>query len=394
MSTGSVAKTVKRILSAAQPQSTFPLASTSRIIISPPILTTRFSPCNCNLRTYSTQPVQHKQGAAPTRKKRTINDLHSLKRKKVPITVLTAHDYPSARFIEQSALPPPTEVQASSSSSSSSSTSSSSTPSPHPRGVDICLVGDSLAMVACGYTSTTSLTLQEMLFHCRAVARGCTTSLLVADMPFGTFLPSVTHGIEAATKIIQEGNMDAVKIEGGLEVAQLVSQLTSLGIPVMGHVGLTPQRQAALSGYRVQGKTSDGAFHVLQDALAIQEAGAFAVVLEAIPGRVGKLISEQLDIPTIGIGAGVGCDGQVLVQLDMMGVNSLGKGPRFLKTYADLEGTATSAIRSYVDDVRSGNFPEEKHSYPIDDKEWEDFKQVVSDVERDSENAQELRPLP
>ena len=156
-------------------------------------------------------------------------------------------------------------------------------------------------------------------------------------MPFGSFIPSVAHGVIAATQLIQEGNMDAVKIEGGQDVLELVHRLTSVGIPVMGHVGLTPQRQSALSGFRVQGKTAESAFGVWQDALALQEAGAFAILLEAIPTRLGRFISENLDIPTIGIGAGMGCDGQVLVQLDMMGVRSLEHGPRFLKTYANLE---------------------------------------------------------
>lgn len=236
-------------------------------------------------------------------------------------------------------------------------------------------------MVACGYTSTTSLTMPELLFHCRSVARGCTTSLLLADMPFGSFIPSVAHGVIAATQLIQEGNMDAVKIEGGQDVLELVHRLTSVGIPVMGHVGLTPQRQSALSGFRVQGKTAESAFGVWQDALALQEAGAFAILLEAIPTRLGRFISENLDIPTIGIGAGMGCDGQVLVQLDMMGVRSLEHGPRFLKTYANLEETATKAVESYVQDVRTGAFPEEKHGYGMEDKEWTSFLDAVQQLE-------------
>lgn len=280
--------------------------------------------------------------------------------------MLTAHDYPSARFIESAASSTPT------------SSPVGGAPQSHPqRGIDVCLVGDSLAMVACGYPSTTSLTLPELLFHCQSVARGCTSSLLVADMPFGTALPSLAHGVEAAIAIVQQGNMDGVKIEGGAEIIDLVHRLTSVGIPVMGHVGLTPQRQAALSGYRVQGKTAEGALRVWRDAKALQDAGAFAIVLEAVPARLGEFISSRLEIPTIGIGAGGGCDGQVLVQLDMMGVRTLDKGPRFLKRYAALEEVATGAVAAYVEDVRTGAFPEAKHSYGMDEAEWEDFEKRV-----------------
>lgn len=275
--------------------------------------------------------------------------------------MLTAHDYSSGRFIEAASAPAPDGESGS-----------------YRRGIDIALVGDSLAMVACGYPSTTSLTLDEMLYHCRAVARGCRSSLLVADLPFGTFL-SVEKGVESAVRVIQEGDMDAVKIEGGVEVTELITRLSSRGIPVMGHVGLTPQRQASLSGYRVQGKTVASALKVWHDAQAVQRAGAFAVVLEAVPSRLAAWITERLDIPTIGIGAGVDCDGQVLVQLDMLGVSSLEKGPRFLKKYDDMERSATAAIDAYVQDVRTGSFPvEEEHGYPMPDVEWQGF---LSEVE-------------
>jgi 3-methyl-2-oxobutanoate hydroxymethyltransferase len=281
--------------------------------------------------------------------------------------MLTAHDYSSARFIESSAVAPPVL------------TSSESTPTtkPSPRGIDICLVGDSLAMVACGYENTTLLTLDELLYHCRSVARGCKSSLLVSDMPFGTFTVSTTLGVTNAVRIIQEGHMDAVKVEGGKEIVPLVKKLVEGGIPVMGHVGLTPQRQSALSGYRVQGKTVASAMGVYHDALAIQAAGAFAIVLEAVPSRLAEFITSRLDIPTIGIGAGVGCAGQVLVQLDMLGVSSLEKGPRFLKKYEEWEGKATDAIGRYVEDVRGRTYPEEKHGYPMPDAEWEGFLEAI-----------------
>lgn len=309
-------------------------------------------------------------GTPPARKKRTILDIQGLKRKKIPITVLTAHDYPSARFIEASSAP------------SSSADPSTLFPA-HRRGIDICLVGDSLAMVACGYTSTTSLTLDEMLYHCRSVARGCHTSLLLADLPFGTYHASVAEGARNAVRLIQEGNMDAVKIEGGLEIVPLIEQLTSRGIPVMGHIGLTPQRQAALSGFRVQGKTVASALKVWEDAQAHQAAGAFALLIEAVPSRLAKFISSRLDIPTIGIGAGAGADGQVLVQLDMLGVNSLEKGPRFLKRFEDLERRSTGAIEEYIKEVRQGEFPvEEVHGYPMEESEWEGFLDAVGDGNR------------
>lgn len=246
-----------------------------------------------------------------------------------------------------------------------------------PRGIDVCLIGDSLAMVACGYKSTTSLTLAELLYHCRSVARGCTTSLLISDMPFGTYTVSKSAGIANAIKIIQDGNMDGVKVEGGEEIVELVEGLVKGGIAVMGHVGLTPQRQAQLSGYRVQGKTVSSALRVWRDAKAIEKAGAFAIVLEAVPSRLATFISQSLKIPTIGIGAGGGCDGQVLVQLDMLGVTSLEKGPRFLKKYAEWEGLATRAIGNYSEEVRDKKFPEEKHGYAMEDTEWEGFLKAV-----------------
>lgn len=206
--------------------------------------------------------------------------------------------------------------------------------------------------------------------------------MLVADMPFGSYTVSKEECLRNAVKIVQEGNMDGVKLEGGEEIAALVKALSEVGIPVLGHVGLTPQRQAALSGYRVQGKTTLSALKVYHDALAIQEAGAFAIVLEAVPDRLAAFISEKLSIPTIGIGAGKKCDGQVLVQLDMLGVNSLGKGPKFLKRFENWEEKAVGAIGRYVEEVREGKFPEDKHAYPIDDQEWEGFLEVVEKKER------------
>ncbi|GAA6019159.1 hypothetical protein JCM10207_006566 [Rhodosporidiobolus poonsookiae] len=338
-------------------------------------------------RAYSSYPSENPAPApfAPTpRKKRTILDLQNLKKKGIPITMLTAHDYPSARFIEAASLPPPPPTSASSFDFPTPAAPASPAEPTHPRGVDICLVGDSLAMVACGYTSTTQLTLDELLYHCRSVARGCTSSLLIADLPFGTYAASVADGVRAAVRLIQEGHMDGVKIEGGAEIVPLVEALTRNGIPVVAHVGLTPQRQAALSGYRVQGKTLASAVKVWDDARALQDAGAFAVLLEAVPSRLGKWISDRLRVPTIGIGAGGGTSGQVLVQLDMLGVDSelgaSGKGPRFLKRFGDVGERARQAVREYVREVREGTFPEEEtHTYPVSETAWEGFLKAMGE---------------
>ncbi|KPV77290.1 uncharacterized protein RHOBADRAFT_31193 [Rhodotorula graminis WP1] len=355
MSTGSVARPVTNALRAASA----PLASSSRTSLS-------LAPAPPRARTRQNSHLVPSANAAPPRKKRTILDLQALKRKNVPITMLTAHDFPSARFVESAARLSP----------SSSPTSSSS--AAYPRGVDICLVGDSLAMVACGYSSTSDLTLDEMLYHCRSVARGCTTSLLLADLPFGTYYASVDDGVRAAVRLVQEGKMDAVKIEGGLEIVPLVRRLSEVGIPVMAHIGLTPQRQAALSGYRVQGKTVSSALKVWHDALALQDAGAFALLVEAVPSRLAAWMTDRLKVPTIGIGAGQGASGQVLVQLDMLGVDSdlgaEGKGPRFLKRFADVGEQARRAVRDYVEEVRLGSFPSEgTHTYPMSDEAFEGF---------------------
>ncbi|GAA6029593.1 hypothetical protein JCM8097_000954 [Rhodosporidiobolus ruineniae] len=397
MSTGSVARPVSAALRAGVAPA--PIASSSRLIAraipSGSLSSTRTGrTCTCSsstahARAYSSYPSE-KPAPAPfapvPRKKRTILDLQNLKKKGIPITMLTAHDYPSGRFIESAALPLPPSAAPSSSSSALDQPSSGAPTSSHPRGIDICLVGDSLAMVACGYSNTNQLTLDELLFHCRSVARGCTTSLLVADLPFGTYTASIEQGLRNAVRLIQEGNMDAVKLEGGQEIVPIVQQLTAHGIPVMAHVGLTPQRTASLSGYRVQGKSVRSAVKVWDDARALQDAGAFAVVLEAVPSKLGKWVSERLDIPTIGIGAGQSTAGQVLVQLDMLGVDSelgaSGKGPRFLKRFGEVGEMARRAVREYVDEVREGKFPEEgTHTYPVSDEAWEGFLKAVEGQE-------------
>lgn len=289
---------------------------------------------------------------APSPQKRTLQKLQALHAKGEPITVLTAHDYPSGFNIEQAG------------------------------NIDVCLVGDSLAMVACGYESTNQLSLDEMLYHCRSVARGCKSPLLVADMPFGTYQLDVHDAVSNALKLIQQGHMEAVKLEGGAEIAPLVKRLVDVGIPVMGHVGLKPQHAVASSGFKVQGKTASKALQVYQDALAIQEAGAFSMVIEAVPSKLGAFISSKLKVPTISIGAGPECSGQVLVQLDMLGGFDRFM-PRFCKPYANLSAVSIQAIRQYGDEVKLQSFPEEgTHTYPIKEDEWARFQQLASDLEQ------------
>lgn len=238
---------------------------------------------------------------------------------------------------------------------------------------DIILVGDSLAQVALGYTSTTQLTLPEMIYHTRAVARGATHPLLVADMPFGTYHASIEDAVQNVVSIVREGNVEGVKLEGGEEIVDVVKKLTQIGIPVMAHVGLLPQRHTALSGYKVQGRSAEDAKRVVRDALALQNAGAFAVVVEAVPKELGKYITDKLKIPTIGIGAGPGTSGQVLVFDDIMGTWS-GRKAKFVRHFADLKSARDNGIKCYNEAVRDGSFPNlETESYSMDPNEWSKF---------------------
>jgi len=233
-------------------------------------------------------PAKTSSTALIPRKKVTIETLHELRRSQTPITMLTAYDYPSALACSSSHL------------------------------TDITLVGDSLAQVCLGYASTTQLTLSEMVHHTRAVARGTTHPFLVADMPFGSYHTSVDNAVMNAVKLVQEGRVEAVKLEGGQEIVSIVRRLTEVGIPVMAHVGLLPQRHSAMSGYKVQGRSAEGAKKVITDALALEEAGAFAVVVEAVPRELGKYVTDRLKIPTIGIGAGPWTSGQVCLESDLI----------------------------------------------------------------------------
>ncbi|PPR06860.1 hypothetical protein CVT26_003983 [Gymnopilus dilepis] len=277
------------------------------------------------------------------RKKVTIQALHALRQSKTPITMVTAYDYPSAVACSSSPL------------------------------TDITLVGDSLAQVCLGYASTTQLTMEEMVHHAKAVARGTTHPLLVADMPYGSYYTSVSDAVANAVRLVREGRMEGLKLEGGKEIVDVVRRLTEVGIPVMAHVGLMPQRHCAMSGYKVQGKSVEGAKKLLSDALALEEAGAFAMVIEAVPQELAKYVTDRLKIPTIGIGAGPHTNGQVLVYDDLLGTWS-GHKAKFVRRFGNLKGVRDQAIHAFGEAVRDGTFPDpQKESYSMDEDEWTKF---------------------
>lgn len=265
---------------------------------------------------------------------------------RTPITMLTAYDFPTARACEA-------------------------------HGVDITLVGDSLAQVCLGYDSTTRLSLDELLHHARAVARGSHTPLLVADMPFGSYLPGPADAVRAAVRLVREAGVEAVKLEGGTEILETVRTLTAVGIPVMAHVGLLPQRHVALSGFRAQGRDATSAADILRNALALEDAGAFAIVLEAIPHVLGTYITQRLRrAATIGIGAGAGTDGQVLVWDDVMGTWD-GHQAKFVRRFADVRREVAAGVRGYAEAVRNRSFPSDAESYRMPQAEWEKFERIA-----------------
>ena len=276
---------------------------------------------------------------ANVRKKVTTLTLRQKKERGEPISMLTAYDYPTALAMDQA-------------------------------GVDVILVGDSLAMVVLGYENTLPVTMEEMLHHSRAVARGAKSALLIGDMPFMSYQVSVEEATRNAGRFLQQGGMDAVKLEGGRERAEAVRCITSAGIPVMGHIGLTPQSINQLGGFRAQGKTAIAARRLLEDALVLEEAGCFSLVLESVPARLAELITKKISIPTIGIGAGVGCDGQVLVTHDLLGLFDRFT-PKFVKKYADFHGEMQRAFTDYIEDVETRRFPAQEHTVEMDDKEWD-----------------------
>ncbi|MBI2907257.1 MAG: 3-methyl-2-oxobutanoate hydroxymethyltransferase [Chloroflexi bacterium] len=265
----------------------------------------------------------------------TVGQIRDMKQKGQKITMLTAYDYSTAKLVDEA-------------------------------GVPLILVGDSLGMVMLGYESTIPVTMDEMVHHIKAVVRGARNALIVGDLPFMTYTVSVEDALRNAARFIQEGGCQAVKLEGGVNVADTVRRVVECGIPVMGHIGLTPQSINVLSGYKVQGRSPEAAARLLKDAKALEEAGAFSVVLESVPIPLSKLITEKLTIPTIGIGAGMHCDGQVQVVHDMLGLFA-DFIPRHAKQYARLGDTIKQAVATYVAEVRDGTFPAEKNGYAIDE---------------------------
>jgi 3-methyl-2-oxobutanoate hydroxymethyltransferase len=249
------------------------------------------------------------------------------------ITCVTAYDYPSAILLDGA-------------------------------GVDITLVGDSLGMVVLGYDSTLPVTLDDIVHHTRAVRRGTRRALLVADMPYGSYHVSIEESLRGALRLVKEAGAEAVKVEGGERRLELIHRLVEAEIPVMGHVGLTPQSMNALGGFKVQGRSAEAAEQLLRDAHAVEAAGAFAIVVESVPRELAAQITESLRIPTIGIGAGPGCDGQVLVFHDLVGF-TVGHSPKFARRYADLAGEISRAVAQYCEDVRAGEFPSDAESYHL-----------------------------
>ncbi|MBE7535850.1 MAG: 3-methyl-2-oxobutanoate hydroxymethyltransferase [Anaerolineales bacterium] len=255
------------------------------------------------------------------------------------ITMLTAYDYPTALAMDKA-------------------------------GIDSILVGDSLGMVVLGYENTLPVTMEEMLHHCRAVSRGAKSALLVGDMPFMSYQVSVEEATRNAGRFLQHGGMDAIKLEGGHERAGAIRSIVEAGIPVMGHLGLTPQSVNQLGGFRAQGKTAAAAKRLVEDALILEDAGCFSIVLESVPARLAELISKKISIPTIGIGAGAGCDGQVLVTHDLLGLFDRFT-PKFVKQYADFHSAMQKAFSQYIEEVESKRFPAQEHTVEMKDVEWD-----------------------
>jgi 3-methyl-2-oxobutanoate hydroxymethyltransferase len=264
----------------------------------------------------------------------TVPSVRASKERGEHLVCLTAYDYPTARIVDEA-------------------------------GTDIILVGDSLGNVVLGYDTTVPVTLEEMVMHTRAVRRGVTRALLVADMPYGSYHTGADDAVRAALRLVKEGGAEAVKLEGGHSRAEIVARLVAEEIPVMGHIGLTPQSVNKLGGFRLQGKTAAAARGLIADARALEATGAFAIVLEVVPREIAKLVTAAVTIPTIGIGAGEHCDAQILVLHDLLGISFSPTRPRFVRQYADLRAAMTDAINAYADDVRNGAYPGAQESYPL-----------------------------
>ncbi|MGI6536623.1 MAG: 3-methyl-2-oxobutanoate hydroxymethyltransferase [Eggerthellaceae bacterium] len=278
--------------------------------------------------------------------KNTVLTIKQQKRDGDKITMVTSYDFSMAKLAEQA-------------------------------GINMILVGDSLGMTMLGYEDTISVTMEDMIHHCASVARATENTLVVCDMPFMSYETSVEDGLRNAARLMKEGRANAVKLEGGARVAAQIKAMTENGIPVQGHIGLTPQSSNVFGGFKVQGKSVDAAKRIVEDALKVQEAGAFSMVLEGIPAKLGTFISQQLDIPTIGIGAGNGCDGQVLVCQDLLDMFGGGFVPKFVKQYAHVGDIIKEAYGTYIEEVKSGVFPGPEHSYSIDDEVMDELIEQV-----------------
>ncbi len=265
----------------------------------------------------------------------TINQIKEMKQKGEKITMLTAYDYSTARIVDEAGIP-------------------------------LILVGDSLGMVVLGYESTIPVTMEEMLHHTKAVVRGTKQAMIIGDMPFMTYHVSVDDALRNAARFIQEAGAQAVKLEGGVTVAEKVKRIVECGMPVMGHIGLTPQSIHQFGGFKVQGRTPEAAIRLLEDAKALEEAGAFSVVLETVPAPLATLITQKIGIPTIGIGAGIGCDGQVQVINDILG-SFADFVPKHAKQYTKLTDIIRSAVTEYDNEVKAGTFPTDKQSFSMDE---------------------------
>lgn len=288
----------------------------------------------------STLPLNSPAQSAQ-RKKITTRSFRQMKARGEIISMLTAYDYPTALAIDQSEI-------------------------------DSILVGDSLGMVVLGYENTLPVTMEDMLHHCRAVARGARFALLIGDMPFMSYQASVDEAVRNAGRFLQEAGMDAVKLEGGRERSDAIRAIISAGIPVMGHLGLTPQSVNQFGGFQAQAKSAAAARMLLDDALFLQDAGCFGLVLESVPERLAGFVSRKLEIPTIGIGAGLACDGQVLVTHDLLGLFDRFT-PRFVKRYAAMHDVMNKAFSAYKRDIENKNFPTKEHSFTMKDEEWKEF---------------------
>ena len=278
-------------------------------------------------------------------KKKTVQDFIQMKQSGDKISYLTSYDYPSAYFAEKA-------------------------------GMDMLLVGDSMGMVVLGYSTTVPVTMDEMIIHARAVRRGAPNTFIVGDLPFMSYQESAQQAVHNAGRFYKEAEVDAVKLEGGRKVADRIRAIVESGMSVMGHIGLTPQSSGQLGGFKVQGRTAESAWEIMLDAKAVEESGAFSLLLEAIPPEVGKGITQSVKIPTLGIGAGVHCDGQVLIISDMLGAFEAFT-PKFVKRYANVGEIMVKAFGEYISDVKNRKFPEEQHTYRMPPEEVKRFEEMV-----------------